>query len=152
VTWYRSLWYKTLDLWSQFRRWSPRWSMDQRASTRFVVTSLPARRVPPSQLYTQHYCPRGEMENRFRSSNSNCSALAPPPIPSRGISCGCGFPPSPVHECSLAELSSYDRASAQVEPSAPSYSNSAHGYYQCSAHSDCYQHWLSLPNSLCYCL
>lgn len=33
---------------------------------RFVVTSLPARQVPPSQLYTQQYCPRGEMENRFK--------------------------------------------------------------------------------------
>lgn len=33
---------------------------------RFVVTSLPAQLVPPSLLYTQQYCPRGEMENRFK--------------------------------------------------------------------------------------
>ena len=30
-----------------------------------VVTSLPASKIPPSLLYTDKYCPRGEMENRI---------------------------------------------------------------------------------------
>lgn len=33
---------------------------------RFVVTSLTTKKVPPAQLYTQKYCKRGEMENRFK--------------------------------------------------------------------------------------
>jgi len=33
---------------------------------RHVVTSLPAAKVPPSQVYTDKYCPRGEMENRLK--------------------------------------------------------------------------------------
>ncbi len=36
---------------------------------RHVVTSLPANKIPPSKLYTNKYCPRGEMENRtFRTT------------------------------------------------------------------------------------
>jgi hypothetical protein len=67
VTWYRSLWYKTLDSWSRFRRVVAKVAYGPDGfQLRFVVTSLPARRVPPSQVYTQHYCPRGEMENRFK--------------------------------------------------------------------------------------
>ena len=31
--------------------------------TRFVVTSLPINKIPPGRLYTQKYCPRGNMEN-----------------------------------------------------------------------------------------
>ena len=33
---------------------------------RHVVTSLPASEISPSQLYTDKYCPRGEMENRIK--------------------------------------------------------------------------------------
>ena len=33
---------------------------------RHVVTSLPASKIPPSLLYTDKYCPRGEMENRIK--------------------------------------------------------------------------------------
>ena len=33
---------------------------------RHVVTSLPASLIPPSKLYTDKYCPRGEMENRIK--------------------------------------------------------------------------------------
>jgi len=33
---------------------------------RFVVTSLPTNKIPPGKLYTQKYCKRGEMENRFK--------------------------------------------------------------------------------------
>lgn len=67
VTWYRSLYYKTLDSWSQFRRVVAKVAYGPEGfQLRFVVTSLPARLVPPSLLYTQQYCPRGEMENRFK--------------------------------------------------------------------------------------
>ena len=33
---------------------------------RFVVTSLPTANFPPGLLYTNKYCPRGEMENRIK--------------------------------------------------------------------------------------
>ena len=33
---------------------------------RHVVTSLSASKIPPSKLYTEKYCPRGEMENRIK--------------------------------------------------------------------------------------
>ena len=33
---------------------------------RYVVTSLPASKYPPSIVYTKKYCPRGEMENRLK--------------------------------------------------------------------------------------
>lgn len=66
VIWYRSLWYKTLDSWSRFRRVVAKVAYGPDGFQLRVVTSLPARRVPPSQVYTQHYCPRGEMENRFK--------------------------------------------------------------------------------------
>jgi hypothetical protein len=33
---------------------------------RHVVTSLPASKFSPSQVYTDKYCPRGEVENRFK--------------------------------------------------------------------------------------
>ncbi len=33
---------------------------------RHVVTSLPASKISPSKLYTNKYCPRGEMENRIK--------------------------------------------------------------------------------------
>ena len=33
---------------------------------RHVVTSLPASKISPSKLYTDQYCPRGEMENRIK--------------------------------------------------------------------------------------
>ena len=67
VTWYRSLWYKTLDSWSRFRRVVAKVAYGpEGCNIRFVVTSLSAGLVSPSRLYTQQYCPRGEMENRFK--------------------------------------------------------------------------------------
>ena len=39
---------------------------EQGLEIRHVVTSLPAAKVPPSQVYTDEYCPRGEAENRFK--------------------------------------------------------------------------------------
>jgi hypothetical protein len=67
VVWYRSLWYKTLESWSRFRRVVSKVEYGVEGfDTRFVVTSVCASKIPPSRLYTQQYCPRGEMENRFK--------------------------------------------------------------------------------------
>ena len=67
VVWYRSLHYKTLESWSRFRRVVSKVEYGaQGFNIRFVVTSLSASKVTPSRVYTQHYCPRGEMENRFK--------------------------------------------------------------------------------------
>lgn len=65
--WYCSLDYKTLESWSRNRRVVSKVEYSvQGVNTRFVVTSLPTSKVPPGKLYTQKYCPRGEMENRFK--------------------------------------------------------------------------------------
>lgn len=67
ATWYRSLCYKTLESWTRFRRVVAKVAYASEGfSLRFVVTSLPTRQFPPSQVYTQQYCQRGEMENRFK--------------------------------------------------------------------------------------
>lgn len=65
--WYRSLNYQTLESWSRSRRVVSKVEYGAKGNNiRFVVTSLPANKVPPAQLYTQKYCKRGEMENRFK--------------------------------------------------------------------------------------
>jgi hypothetical protein len=73
-----SLDYQTLDSWSHSRRVvanlatgeNPRGKVCakveysyEEVDTRFVVTSLPIKKIPPGRLYTQKYCPRGNMEN-----------------------------------------------------------------------------------------
>lgn len=65
--WYKSLDYQTRDSWSRSRRVVSKVEYGKKgANIRFVVTSLPTNKVPPSKLYTQKYCQRGEMENRFK--------------------------------------------------------------------------------------
>lgn len=65
--WYRSLHYKTQTSWSRSRRVVTKVAYDsQGLKIRFVVTSLKAAKVPPAKLYTEKYCPRGEMENRIK--------------------------------------------------------------------------------------
>jgi hypothetical protein len=65
--WYRSLCYKTQTSWSRSRRVVTKVTYDtQGLKMRFVVTSLPAAKISPGKLYTQKYCPRGEMENRIK--------------------------------------------------------------------------------------
>ena len=62
--WYCSLDYKTLDTWSRNRRVVAKVEYSNLGVThRFVVTSLSIKQVPPGRLYTQKYCPRGNMEN-----------------------------------------------------------------------------------------
>ena len=64
---YRSLDYQTRDSWSRNRRVVSKVEYGAKGTNiRFVVTSLPTNKVPPGELYQQKYCPRGEMENRFK--------------------------------------------------------------------------------------
>ncbi|QFS50657.1 IS1380 family transposase [Nostoc sphaeroides CCNUC1] len=66
-TWYKSLNYQTRDSWSRSRRVVSKFEYGAKGTNiRFVVTSLTTKKVPPAQLYTQKYCKRGEMENRFK--------------------------------------------------------------------------------------
>ncbi len=66
-TWYRSLCYKTQKPWSRSRRVVTKVCYGSHGSQmRHVVTSLPASKISSSLLYTNKYCPRGEMENRIK--------------------------------------------------------------------------------------
>ncbi len=66
-TWFRSLCYRTEKSWSCQRRVVTKVGYGSEGlKIRHVVTSLPASKVHPSQLYTAKYCPRGEMENRIK--------------------------------------------------------------------------------------
>lgn len=66
-TFYRSLCYKTQESWSCSRRVVTKVCYGSGGlNIRHVVTSLPASKIPPSKLYTEKYCPRGEMENRIK--------------------------------------------------------------------------------------
>jgi hypothetical protein len=53
--------------WSRSRRVVAKVEYGKKGTNiRFVVTSIPTNKIPPGELYTQKYCPRGEMENRFK--------------------------------------------------------------------------------------
>ncbi len=65
--WYRSIDYRTLNSWSRNRRVVSKVEYSAKGcNVRFVVTSLTTKKVPPGELYRDKYCPRGEMENRFK--------------------------------------------------------------------------------------
>ena len=65
--WYRSLCYKTQNSWSRDRRVVTKVTYGSPGvKIRHVVTSLPAEKIPPAKLYTEKYCPRGDMENRIK--------------------------------------------------------------------------------------
>jgi len=118
----------------------------------------PASSLPPSQhggflpvsSTLSITVPGARWRTASRSSNSNCSALALSTHTFQGNQLQVVvFSIAYADECSAAELSSYDRASFKCgKPSAPSYSNRRTGTHQCSAHSDCYQHWLSFQTVL----
>ena len=66
-TWFRSIRYQTETSWSCQRRVVTKVVYGSNGlKIRHVVTSLPANKIPPSKLYTDRYCPRGEMENRIK--------------------------------------------------------------------------------------
>jgi len=59
--------YRTLDSWSRSRRVVGKAEiLDRGPNPRFVVTSLPRRKVKAADLYERLYCARGEMENRIK--------------------------------------------------------------------------------------
>jgi hypothetical protein len=65
--WYKSLDYQTRESWSRSRRVVSKVEYGAKGTNiRFVVTSLTTKKIPPAQLYTQKYCKRGEIENRFK--------------------------------------------------------------------------------------
>ncbi len=65
--WYCSLDYQTTDSWSRSRRVVSKIEYSrEEVKTRFVVTSLSTKNVPPGRLYTEKYCPRGNMENSLK--------------------------------------------------------------------------------------
>ena len=67
AVWYRSLCYKTHNSWSRDRRVVTKVTYGSKGvKLRHVVTSLPASKIPPAKLYTEKYCPRGDMENRIK--------------------------------------------------------------------------------------
>jgi hypothetical protein len=64
---YKSLDYKIRESWSRSRRVVFKVEYGVKGTNvSFVVTSLSTNKVPPSQLYRQKYCERGEMENPFK--------------------------------------------------------------------------------------
>jgi hypothetical protein len=66
-TWYKTIDYQTHKSWSRSRRVVTKVEYGAKGTNiRFVVTSIPTNKMPPSEVYTQKYCPRGEMENRFK--------------------------------------------------------------------------------------
>ena len=67
AVWYRSVCYKTQKSWSRDRRVVTKVTYGSKGvKIRHVVTSLPADKIPPGKLYTEKYCPRGDMENRIK--------------------------------------------------------------------------------------
>jgi hypothetical protein len=70
ATWYRSLCYKTQESWSRARRVVTKVCYGSEGlELRHVVTSLPAAKIPPSQVYTDKYCPRGRWRIAGKSNN-----------------------------------------------------------------------------------
>ncbi len=64
---YRSICYQTESSWScQIRVVTKICDGSDGLKMRQIVTSLPTSKIAPSKLYTEKYCPRGEMENRIK--------------------------------------------------------------------------------------
>ena len=59
--------YQTLESWGRERRVVGKAEhLEKGANPRFVVTSLSREEYPAQTLYEDHYCARGEMENRIK--------------------------------------------------------------------------------------
>lgn len=64
---FKSFSYRTLDSWSKERRVVAKAEhLPKGANPRFVVTSLSEEELAAQPLYENHYCARGEMENRIK--------------------------------------------------------------------------------------
>jgi len=67
VRYFRDFQYRTRTSWSRTRRVVGKAEqLAQGPNPRFVVTSLPRRRIRARRLYERLYCGRGEMENRIK--------------------------------------------------------------------------------------
>lgn len=59
--------YQTRESWSRARRVVAKAEhLEKGENPRFVVTSLPGEQWPAQPLYEEHYCARGDMENRIK--------------------------------------------------------------------------------------
>ena len=59
--------YRTLDSWTCERRVVAKAEhMEKGANPRFIVSSLPSQLIAAQSLYQDHYCARGEMENKIK--------------------------------------------------------------------------------------
>ena len=59
--------YRTLKSWSRTRRVIAKAEhLRKGANPRFIVTNLPGDYAEPKNLYEEHYCARGDMENRIK--------------------------------------------------------------------------------------
>lgn len=66
-TYFRSIRYKTEKSWSCERRVVTKVVYGNKGlKIRHVVTSISAKKISPSLLYIEKYCPRGDMENRIK--------------------------------------------------------------------------------------
>ena len=67
TAWYRTLYYRTQSSWTRRRRVVGKITYSEAGPKRhYVVTSIPASQMPPSDLHQHLYCPRGDMENRIK--------------------------------------------------------------------------------------
>jgi hypothetical protein len=64
---YKDFTYSTLDSWSCTRRVVGKAEhLEKGSNPRFIVTSLPSSLIEAKSLYEDHYCARGDMENRIK--------------------------------------------------------------------------------------
>lgn len=64
---YKDFKYKTLKSWNRCRRVIAKAEhLEKGSNPRFVVTSIQADKIDAKDLYENHYCARGEMENRIK--------------------------------------------------------------------------------------
>src|SRR6202049_3546405 len=60
--------YQTRESWSRARRVVPKAEhLEKGENPRFVVTSRSGEVWPAQALYEEHYCARGDMENRLKA-------------------------------------------------------------------------------------
>ena len=64
---FHEFFYQTRESWSRARRVVAKAEyLEKGENPRFIVTSLPQQSWPAQPLYEQHYCARGDMENRIK--------------------------------------------------------------------------------------
>ncbi len=67
--------YRTLKSWTRPRRVIGKAEhLDKGANPRFIVTNIPGSEIQSRALYEEHYCARGEMENRIKEAQMDLFA------------------------------------------------------------------------------